>query len=95
MKPLLSIHSTRGTASRFPITDCNYRALSFGELNARCAHLPRPSFTAISRDYFNREARHNFVIETLAFALVTVAAVPAILDCGRALLEFMHAISAT
>ncbi len=94
MKPFFSIQSARGTASRFPITDCNYRPFGFGEFNARCAHLPRPSFIAISRDYFNREGRHNFVIETLAFALVMVAAVPAIFDCGRALLEFMQAISA-
>jgi len=94
MNPLLSIQSTRGAASRFPIINCNYRPLDFGELNARCAHLPGPSFTAISRDYFNREARHNFVIETLVFALVTVAAVPAIFDCGRALLEFMRSIGA-
>lgn len=92
MKPLHSIQSTRGAVSRFPITDCNYRPLGFGEFNARCAHVPRPSFTAISRDYLNREARHNFVMETLVFALVTVAAVPAIFDCGRALLEFIRSV---
>jgi len=92
MKPLLSIQRTRGAASRFPITDCNYRPLGFGEFNARCAHLPRPSFTAISQDYLNREARYNFVIETLVFALMAVATVPAIFDCGRALLEFIRTI---
>jgi hypothetical protein len=94
MKPLLSIQPTRGVASRFPITDWNYRPLGFGEFNARCGHLRRPSFTAISHDYLNREARHNFVIETLVLALVAVATVPAIFDCCRALLEFMRPIGA-
>lgn len=93
MKPPSSIQNSQRDANRrFPITDCNYRSLGFSELKTRCAPAPRSSFTTISRDYFNGEARDNFVIETAVFALITVAAIPALFDCGRALLEFMRSI---
>ena len=93
MKPPSSIQNSQRDANRrFPITDCNYRPLGFSEFKTRCARTPRSSFTTISRDYFNGEARYNFVIETVMFALITVTAIPALFDCGRALLEFMRAI---
>jgi hypothetical protein len=93
MKPPSSIqNSQRGANRRFPITDCNYRSLGFSELKTRCARTPQLSFAAISRDYFNGEARYDFIIETVVFALITVAAIPALFDCGRALLEFIRAI---
>jgi len=93
MKPLSSIqNSPRDTNRRFPITDCNYRSLGFSELKTRCARTRRSSFTTISRDYFNGEARHQFLIETVVFALITITAIPALFDCGRALLEFIRAI---
>ena len=93
MEPLSFIqNSRRNTRSRFPITHCNYRPFGFSEFNARCGRTPRSSFTTISRDYFSREARYNFIIETVVFALISVTAIPAMFDCGRALLEFMRAI---
>jgi len=93
MKPPSSIQNSQRDANRrFPITDCNYRSLGFSELKTRCARIPRSSFTTISREYFNGEARSDFVIETAVFALITVAAIPALFDCGRALLEFMRSI---
>jgi hypothetical protein len=94
MKPLSSIQKGRRGANRWlPTTDCNYQSLSFSEFKACCGRTPRSSFTAISRDYFNKEAGRNFVIETVGFALVTLTTIPAVFDCGRALLELMHAIS--
>ena len=93
MKPLSAIQNSRPDANcRFPLTDCNYRALSLGEFKTGCGRTPRSSFTTVSRDYFNGEARYNFVIETVVFALIAATAVPAIVDCGRALLEFMRTI---
>jgi hypothetical protein len=93
MKPPSSIQNSQRDANRrFPIIDCNYRSVGFSELKTRCARIPRSSFTTISRDYFNGEARHDFVIETAGFALIAVAAIPALFDCGRALLEFMRSI---
>jgi|GraSoiStandDraft_39_1057311.scaffolds.fasta_scaffold14472_3 hypothetical protein len=96
MKPLSSIQNDRrGANRRLPRTDCNYRSLAFSESNPCCGRTARSSFTAISRDYFNKEAGRHFVIETVGFALVTLTTIPAMFDCGRALLEFMHAISGT
>jgi hypothetical protein len=93
MKPPSAIQNSQRDANRrFPITDCNYRSLGFSELKTRCARTPRSSFTTISRDYFNGEARYHFVLETVVFALITVTAIPALFDCGRALREFMRAI---
>jgi hypothetical protein len=77
---------------RFPIVEFNYRPLGLGEFNTRCAERPRSSFEKISQDYFNGEARRNFVAESLLFAIIAAATVPPILDCGRALLAFLRVI---
>ena len=93
MKPTLPVQNhRRDTNRRFPITNYDYRPLGFSELNARCAGSPRPSLAKISQNFFNREGRRNFVIEALLFAFIAATTVPAFLDCGRALLAFLHAI---
>lgn len=92
MKPLSSIQNFRPAENRpFPVTDYNYGSIRLGEFG-RCARSPRPSFVNISRDYFAGEARFDFVIESVVFALVTVTAVPAFIDCARALIEFFRAV---
>ena len=78
-------------AERFPITDWSYHSVDLSDFTARGAGKPRCPFTQISRDYFNSEARRNVVLECVFFAVISITAVPAILDCGRALLEFTHA----
>ena len=78
-------------AGRFPITDWSYHSVDVSDFTARGASKPRYSFTQISRDYFNSEARRNLVLECVFFAVISITVVPAILDCGRALLEFTHA----
>jgi hypothetical protein len=96
MKPTSPVQNRpRDTNLRFPITDCNYRPLGFPEVKARCAGAPRSSLAKISQNYFNGEARRNFVTETVLFTLIALATVPAFLDCARALLAFLRAIGAT
>jgi hypothetical protein len=93
MKPISPIQNIwRGRNQRFPITDYNYRPIGFSRFNAGCWLAPGLSFLGISRDYFRAEARHNFIVETILFALITITTVPAIVDCGRALFEFVRAI---
>ena len=96
MKPTLQfLNNSRyehSAVRRFPIVEFNYRPLGLGQFNTRCAERPRSSFEKISQDYFNGEARRNFVTESLLFVIIAAATVPAILDCGRALFEFMSAI---
>jgi hypothetical protein len=89
MKPLPSAQSNR---RKFPITDCNYQSPGFFELNAGCGRSSRASFVSISQSYFNREARHNFVMEAVVFALITVTVMPAFVNCGRAVVEFLRVV---
>jgi hypothetical protein len=90
MKPVA--HYRTGTRRPAPVTDFNYRPARLEELKTACASGPRRSFGAISRDYFNREARHDFVIEALSFAVMTALTVPMIVDCVRALAELPRAL---
>lgn len=61
----------------FPRTDCNYYSVPLSGYRGQCAKPLAPSFRNISRQYFEREARHDFVGEAVLFAmLVIVAAVP-------------------
>jgi len=96
MKPTLQFLNNsryeRSADRRFPIPEFNYRPLGLGEFNTRCAERPRSSFEKISQNYFNGEARRNFLTESLLFAIIAAATVPAILDCGRALFELMCTI---
>jgi hypothetical protein len=80
---------------RFPVSDCHYYSHDFLGLKAGCGRQPYASFSGISRDYFNREARHSFVIEAAAFALITITTVPAFLDCGRAVVQFCGLVFGT
>ena len=92
MKPKSPDQISRRSNRAFPVTDYNYRSLGFSGFNTRCAGSPQSSFDKISQDYFATEARHNFVAEALFFVLIIATTVPAILDCGRALLTFGRAI---
>jgi len=63
--------------TKFPITDHNYQSVALGGCSGSRAHLARPSFRSISRDYFKKEARQDFLGEALFFAaIVLTTAVP-------------------
>ena len=91
MKPLsLSVQDNR---RRFPVTDYNYQSVTLRDFKPSCAGSSRPTFDLISRDYFNAEARRNFIVEAVIFAAVAVTTVPAVIDCARALAMFLRAIA--
>jgi hypothetical protein len=97
MKPIPHIENglrTEQTARRFPATDWHYHSVDLGRFKARCGDAPSLSFTQISRDYFNTEARRSVIFESVWFGLIIITVIPAMLDCGRALLEFTQAIGA-
>jgi|SRR5947209_4103622 len=79
------------TPRRFPITNCNYQAVSLDEFKPSCADAPRSGFDLISRDYFNGEARRSFVTEAVVFVAMAATTVPALIDCARALAMFFRA----
>jgi hypothetical protein len=77
-----------GRAYRFPIADCSYQSVALGGF-ARSAKI---SFRSISNNYFENEARHNFVAEASFFvAIVLTAAVP-LLNGATALAHFVRVI---
>jgi len=61
----------------FPLIDCNYHSVTLSGYRSHCAKPLPPSFRSISRQYFQNEARHDFVGEAVLFAVLTItAAVP-------------------
>ena len=90
MKPIsITTHNSRS----FPLTDCNYQPMTLEECQARCARTDAPSFRNISRQYFQKEARRDFVGEAFLFAVMIVLAAAPLLSAASALSEFCRAIA--
>ena len=90
MKPISL--TTRNRRS-FPLVEWNYQPPRLSGYHARCARTEVPSFRNISRHYFQKEARRDFVGEAFLFAvMIALAAVP-LLSTASALSEFCRAIA--
>jgi hypothetical protein len=90
MKPItLTAHNNR----TFPLVDCNYQPMRLSGYQARCARTEAPSFRNISRQYFQKEARRDFVGEAFLFAIMIVLAAAPLLSTASALSEFCRAIT--
>src|SRR6266496_2366507 len=61
---------------RFPLTDYNYHSVTISGYRGRCAKSAPPSFRNISRQYFQNEARRDFVCEAVVFAMLIITATP-------------------
>jgi len=72
-----SISITTRNSRRFPLTDCNYQPMTLEDCRGRCVKIEAPSFRNISRRYFEKEARRDFVGEAFFFvAMILIAAAP-------------------
>ena len=77
----------------FPKTDFNYHNASLAGCGARCgATFRAPSFRDISRDYLNREARNNFLIEAALFAMIVITAALPLLNGAHALAGLVRSL---
>jgi hypothetical protein len=97
MKPTATLNEARRRgyffARRLPITDCNFRPPSLVDLGGgHCSSFPAPSFRSISRDYFSKEARRNFVIEAFLFAGVVFTSAVALVISAVAAIDFLRAL---
>jgi hypothetical protein len=90
MKPTFM---TTRSDKRFPLNECNYQPMRLSGYQARCARIEAPSFRNISRQYFQKEARRDFVGEAFLFALMIVLAAAPLLSTASALSEFCRAIA--
>jgi hypothetical protein len=91
MKPTLN--RTRNE-KRFPLIDCNYRSAMFGGYRSRCAKSTSPSFRDISHQYFQNEARNDFVGEAILFAMLSVTAAVPLVSGAYAIIQLYRAFGA-
>jgi hypothetical protein len=79
---------------RFPLTDCNYHSVTLRAYRGRCAKAAVLSFRNISRQYFQKEARREFVGEALLFAMLIVTAAAPLVSGAYAILDLCRAFGA-
>jgi len=90
MKP---ISPTALNRRSFPLVDWNYQPMTLSGYRARCVRPALSSFRNISRRYFQKEARRDFVGEAFLFAVMMVLAAAPLLSTASALSEFCRAIA--
>ena len=88
MKPISKI---AGKSNRFPLIDCNYRAMTLDGYRARCVKTGTPRFRNISAQYFQNEARHDFLVEAVCFAIVVITAAVPLVSAANAVVELSRA----
>jgi hypothetical protein len=79
---------------RFPLTDYNYHSMTITGYRGGCAKSVAPSFRNISRQYFQKEARHDFVTEAIVFAMLIVISTVAVASGAQAAVQLCRAFGA-
>jgi hypothetical protein len=75
---------------RMPPIDCNYQSFSLARYYGGPADNSPSSFLNISRDYFQREARRNFLAEVAFFLVMAAILAAAFVEGARAMIHFLH-----
>jgi hypothetical protein len=75
---------------RLPLVDCNYQTFSLDRSYGGPAGNSPRSFLNISRDYFQREARRNFLAEIAFFLVMAAIFAGAFVEGARAIIHFLH-----
>jgi hypothetical protein len=88
MKPISIIV---GKNNRAPLIDCNYRPMTLDGFRGRCVTTRTPSFWNISAQYFEKEARHDFLAEAVCFAIVVITAAVPLVSAAHAVVELCRA----
>jgi hypothetical protein len=90
MKP---ISTTVSKDSRFPLIDCNYRPMTLDGYRGRCVRPETSHFWDISGQYFQNEARYDFIVEAICFALVIITAAVSLVSAATAVIELCRAFA--
>jgi hypothetical protein len=90
MKPISKI---AGKSNRFPLIDCNYRAMTLDGYRARCVKTGTPRFRNISAQYFQNEARHDFLVEAVCFAIIIITAAAPFVSAAHAVVDLSRAFA--
>jgi hypothetical protein len=91
MKPTIQFNTRRGP--RLPKTDYAYQASSVANMGGRCFGSPRPSFRAISQDYFKNEARQSFATEAAFFGLIVMTAAVSLIGSAAGMVHLVRAFA--
>ena len=97
ISPNLRIETRNGchedAPKQFPVTDYAYQSLVLDGFRDRSVRTCEPSFRSISENYFNSEARQNFVSEAAFFVAIIATATWPIVQNVHAMMDFVRAIS--
>ena len=87
-----TIQLNTGRRSRLPKTEYFYQA-PIASMGGHCFESRRPSFRAISQDYFKNEARQSFVAEAALFCVMVMAAAVPVINSMSALVQLVRAFA--
>ena len=90
MKPISVIVAKN---NRFPLIDCNYRPMTLDGYRERCVRTKTPPFWNISAQYFQNEARNDFLVEAVCFAIVIITAAVPLVSAANAVIELSRAFA--
>ena len=79
--------------SLLPKTDYNFQAASATN-GGRCFGARRPSFRAISQDYFKNEEPRSFAGEAALFVVIVMTAALPIINSASALMHLVRSFAA-
>ena len=78
--------------SALPKTDYSFQAASVANGGSLCFGSCRPSFRAISQDYFENEARRSFASEAACFSVIVMTCALPILNSASALVHLVRSL---
>jgi hypothetical protein len=90
MKPISVIAAKNNRSS---LIDCNYRPMTLDGFRGRCVTTRTPRFWNISGQYFQNEARHDFLVEAVCFAIVVITAAVSLVGAANAVVELCRAFA--
>lgn len=97
MKPTLqTVDNDRrpyADSRRFPITDFNYQSVGIRGHISCCAGTTPASLRNISRDYFDGEARHDFLVDAFLFGSMSLTVAVPLLSAALAVLDLIRTVS--
>ena len=80
--------------SPLPKTDYSFQAASVTNGGGHCFETRRPSFRAISREYFKNEEPRSFAGEAAFFVVIVMTAALPIISSASALLHLVRSFAA-
>lgn len=87
-----SERESRG-GSVFPTTDYSFQATSMANAGSRCFGSCRPSFRAISQEYFENEEPRTFASEAALFVVIVITAALPIINSASALVHLVRSFA--